>query len=354
MLLLRCGSKNRLNCLLCPISDCVLFSPLFPFFYLLLNQVRKAAYTLQNLIDGMETALDDGDITSDLFKDCDAIMIITVCKLAFVGGIRFGTGLVVSRNKRDPSKWSAPCAIILLGLTFGAQIGGSLTDLIVPMHDKDAVARFSVPGGSHIMLGGEAGLALGPIGRTGEASMHGSTRGVDTAVSYSHSRGLYSGITVDGALVKVRDDVNQKFYGNAVNPKDLFSGAIEPPPAAAPLYEKLELYESKARGEGGWAKSTREANAPPPGSYGGGSSGGTNGGGDSGGGWRLTGEQHQAAYTAGASMYENSTPEQRQTAFNAGVSAYNSATPEQRQAVAGAAYNVATSQSSQADSSVFI
>ena len=46
--------------------------------------MRKAAYTLQNLIDGMETALDDGDITSDLFKDCDAIMIITVCKLAFV------------------------------------------------------------------------------------------------------------------------------------------------------------------------------------------------------------------------------------------------------------------------------
>ena len=313
----------------------------------------------------METALDDGDISLDLFKDCDAIMIITVCKLAFVGGIRFGTGLVVSRNKRDPTKWSAPCAVILLGLTFGAQIGGSLTDLIIPMHDKDAVAHFSVPGGSHIMLGGEAGLALGPIGRSGEASMHGSTRGFDTAVSYSHSRGLYSGITVDGALVKVRDDVNQKFYGSAVNPAHLFDGRIEPPPAAAPLYEKLELYESRTRGEGAWARQQREEAAPPPASSGGGysdaygadsSSGSSSSSGQAT--WNLTAEQQQAAYSTGSSMYQNSTPEQRQAVYSAGTSVYNSATPEQRQAFAGAAYNAATSQSmsqsGQADSSVFI
>jgi hypothetical protein len=182
--------------------------------------------------------------------------------------------------------------------------------------------------------------------------MHGSTRGVDTAVSYSHSRGLYSGITVDGALVKVRDDVNKKFYGSDVDPLHLFNGIIEPPPAAAPLYDKLALYESKARGEGGWARSKREEAAPPPGSYGGGSSG--EGSGDSQGSWRLTGEQQQAAYNTGAAMYENSTPEQRQAAYNAGASAYNSATPEQRQAVAGAAYNAAAGQSTQADSSVFI
>ena len=323
-----------------------------PTRFTLGGEIRKAAYTLQNLIDGMETALDDGNITSDLFRDCDAIMFITVCKLAFLGGVRFGTGLVVSRSKRDPTKWSAPCAVILLGLTFGAQIGGSLTDLIVPMHDKNAVKHFSVPGGSHVMLGGEAGLALGPIGRSGEASIGASMRGVDTAVSYSHSRGLYSGITVDGGLVKVRDDVNLKFYGKTVNPAHLFNGQIDPPPAANPLYEKLAQYESKARGGEGQVPSRSDnsyGGTEQSSSFGGGfggsvGSGGGGGGSDSGnGGWSLSTSE-------ATSMYQNSTPEQRQAALNAGTTLYNSTTPEQRRAFAESVTDAAANN----DSSVFI
>ena len=143
---------------------------------------------MQNLIDGFETALDDGHLSEDLLRDAEALMFMTVTKAAFVWGVRFGTGLVIRRLQGAPNgqRWSAPCAILMAGLTMGAQIGAEVTDMVVPLHEVDAVEHFSVPGGSHLMLGGETGLAFGPLGRSGEASVLASTRGMDATMSYSH------------------------------------------------------------------------------------------------------------------------------------------------------------------------
>lgn len=214
-----------------------------PVRFTLGGELRKAAYSVQNLIDGVQTKLEDTQLNEDLFQGCAALMFLTVFKAAFVGGIRFGSGLVVRRN-RGPTGWSAPCAIAMAGVTFGAQIGAEVTDMIVPLEDMDAIEHFSVPGGSHALVGGEAGLALGPIGRTGEASLMASNRGLDTTVSYSHSKGLYGGMSMEGAVVRVRDDVNLKFYGYTVDPRALFEGQIAPPKAADPLYDKLREYEA--------------------------------------------------------------------------------------------------------------
>uniref|UniRef100_A0A7S2WES1 FYVE-type domain-containing protein n=1 Tax=Rhizochromulina marina TaxID=1034831 RepID=A0A7S2WES1_9STRA len=212
-----------------------------PTRFTLGGEVRKAAYTMTNLIDGLETAIKDAEVTADLFQNCRAVLFITVAKIAFIGGLRFGTGLVIARRGNS---WSAPCAVFMVGLSFGAMIGAEVTDMVVPLHDSAAVAHFSGVGGTHLVVGGEAGLALGPIGRSGEASVQASTKGVGTAVSYSHSRGLYTGITLDGSMVQVRDDVNRKFYGKDVDPGEILNGTIDPPPAAGPLYEKLAEYEA--------------------------------------------------------------------------------------------------------------
>merc|ERR1719231_1951994 len=82
------------------------------------------------------------------------------------------------------------------------------------------------------------------MGRSGEASVMASTRSLDTAVSYSHSRGVFGGMSVEGAYVTVRDDVNRKFYGRDVDPRKLLDGTMPAPNAAAPLYHKLEEYEA--------------------------------------------------------------------------------------------------------------
>ena len=219
-----------------------------PIRFTLGGEIRKAANTVQNMIDGIGTealGLDDKEVTRDLVTNCKAILFLTVVKFAFVGGIRFGSGMVVCQSPRNGG-WSAPCAVMLGGITLGVQFGAQVVDMIIPLHDDTALAHFSVRGGTHVMLGSELGVALGPLGRSVEATVMASNRSVDTAVSYSHSRGLYSGVTLDGALVSVRDDVNQKFYGRKVEPASLFDGTIRPPIAAEPLYAKLNEYSKSA------------------------------------------------------------------------------------------------------------
>lgn len=211
------------------------------------GEIRKATYSLQNLIDGFGTSLaEDALVSRDLFSDCIGVLFITVVHLSFLGGLRGGTGLFVSRRKGPGEKaaeWSAPCAVYMGGLTFGAQFGAQVCDMVIPFHDQAALEHFSTRGGVHAMVGSELGIAIGPLGRAAEASVLTSTRSVNSTVSYSHSRGFYLGVTLDGAMVGVRDDINTKFYGYEVQPRDLLNGAISTPVAAEPLYLKLQEYE---------------------------------------------------------------------------------------------------------------
>ena len=174
-------------------------------------------------------------------------MFITVLKVAFLGGVRVGTGLVVSRTvlESGESAWSAPCAVALGGFTAGIQFGAAVVDMIIPLHGPDAIAHFSSRGGAHALIGTELAFAFG-VGRSAKASLHASESGVDSTMSYSQSRGLYAGVTLDGAVCKIRDDVNRNFYGCDVEPPSLFNGTvISPPTAGAPMYLKLAEYESR-------------------------------------------------------------------------------------------------------------
>lgn len=97
-----------------------------PARFTLGGEIRKAAYSMQNLVDGVETTVKDTEVSADVFQGCQAVLFITVAKIAFIGGVRFGTGLVVARTAGG---WSAPCAVYMLGLTFGAAIGGRVSSL---------------------------------------------------------------------------------------------------------------------------------------------------------------------------------------------------------------------------------
>eukprot|EP00854_Cymbomonas_tetramitiformis_P018134 gene18134-21600_t len=188
-----------------------------PMRFTLGGEVRKAAYTIQNMIDGVENLVDDKDVGHEIFEEAIALVFLTVAKVAFIGGVRFGTVL-----------------------------GAEVTDMVIPLYDRKALNQFQSQGDSHLMLGGEAGIALGPVGRNVAAEMHvASVVSHASTISYSHSRGLYGGVTLEGAIVNVRDDVNLKFYGFPVTPAMLFSGEIPCPPAAQPLYDKLAEYEQR-------------------------------------------------------------------------------------------------------------
>jgi len=311
-----------------------------PVNYSLGGEVRKASYSIQNLIDGVEAFIEDDSFRSKMLTDSEALVFITVGKVAFGTGIKFGTGLLINKLPGTELGWSAPCAVGLFGITFGIVAGAEVTDMIIPLPTKKVLEHFKQSWG--MTMGGEAALAFGPVGRTAAADAVGSGAGVSTATSISNSKGLYGGVTLDGSVIKTRQDINKKFYGRDYTVDEILDGSVACPPAASPLYEKLADYKRVVQqragnffgdtgDEGGgagsssassWGRSSaspvatavptsRQQQAPPSNS---------------------ASDPRAAAAGAAYGAYQQATPEQRAAAWNAGASAYNSATPEQRSA----------------------
>jgi SH3 domain-containing YSC84-like protein 1 len=160
---------------------------------------------------------------------------MTVLKAGFLGSGRFGSGIVVARL--SDSSWSAPSAIATAGAGLGGQIGVELTDFVFILNDAAAVRTFSQVG--TLTLGGNVSIAAGPIGRNAEAAGAANTRGVAAVFSYSKTKGLFAGVSLEGSVLVERKDANEKLYNNRVTARQLLSGAIRPPPAADPLMRVL-------------------------------------------------------------------------------------------------------------------
>jgi hypothetical protein len=133
--------------------------------------------------------------------------------------------------------WSAPSAIATGGAGFGGQIGFELTDFVFILNDASAVKTFSQAGS--LTLGGNVSLAAGPVGRNAEAAGAASLRSVAGIFSYSKTKGLFAGVSLEGSAIIERKDANAKLYGRQVSARELLSGGERPPPQAAPLLNIL-------------------------------------------------------------------------------------------------------------------
>lgn len=133
--------------------------------------------------------------------------------------------------------WSAPSAIGTGGAGFGGQIGFELTDFVFILNDAAAVRTFSQAGS--LTLGGNVSIAAGPVGRNAEAAGAASLKGVAGVFSYSKTKGLFAGVSIEGSAIIERRDANEKLYGRRFTAAELLSGAVPPPPAAAPLMSIL-------------------------------------------------------------------------------------------------------------------
>lgn len=163
------------------------------------------------------------------------LAVLTVLKAGFVGSGRFGSGVVVARLA--DGTWSAPSAIATAGAGVGGQIGFELTDFVFILNDASAVRAFSQFGA--LTLGGNVSLAAGPVGRNAEASGAASTRGVAAVFSYSKTKGLFAGVSLEGSMLVERKDANEKLYHSRVSASQLLTGTIPVPPAADALMRVL-------------------------------------------------------------------------------------------------------------------
>lgn len=146
-----------------------------------------------------------------------------------------GSGLIVARL--PDGRWSAPCALMTGGAGVGGLVGLELTDFVFVLTSDEAVNALATFGS--LTLGLNVSMAAGPMGRSAEATGTASRKGVASMLSYSKTRGLYGGVSLEGGVLLERADANKKIYGRKVTAKELLCGDITPPPETASLMRIL-------------------------------------------------------------------------------------------------------------------
>jgi len=179
------------------------------------NERLKAADRVMKEI----MATPDQSIPQELLQSSQCIVIVPgMKKAAFIIGAKYGKGFFLCRQDSGIG-WSAPAAIMVEGGSFGFQIGGSETDVVMLVmntggRDKLLSSKFT--------LGADASVAAGPVGRTATAKtdlqLHAEM------LAYSRSRGLFAGIALDGATLRPDEDTNKEMYGSEITNKEIVTG----------------------------------------------------------------------------------------------------------------------------------
>lgn len=200
------------------------------------KECDKAVRIFSSFVDSRNNGL-DGVIPRHILESAKGFAIFTIFKAGFLFSARGGTGIVIA--KLGDGNWSAPSAIGCAGVGVGSQLGAELTDFLIVLNSTSAVKSFMSAGS--LTLGGNLSIAVGPLGRNGEAIGSVSSKGKVAAMySYSKTRGLFGGISVEGSVIVERQDANALAYQQDVTAKSLLSGAVPPPDWATTLTRTLE------------------------------------------------------------------------------------------------------------------
>lgn len=193
-----------------------------------------------NVLNEIMGAPDNG-IPSDLLDKAVCVGIVpSELKFAIGVGGSYGRGVLVCR-KGGTGAWAAPSLFTLGGGSFGFQLGGKATDVVFIVMNARGASKLVQ---DNVKLGGELSAAAGPVGRSGEGATDAQMRA--EILSYSRTRGLFAGASLDGAVVKQDKDDNQKLYGRRVTAQEiLFGGAVSAPATAHGLDRALNKYSPR-------------------------------------------------------------------------------------------------------------
>ncbi|KAF8635959.1 hypothetical protein AX15_000124 [Amanita polypyramis BW_CC] len=202
------------------------------------GEAEKAANILGSfLADPDDPASALNSIPKAVLQHARGLAIFQVIKAGFVFSGKAGSGIVIARL--PDGSWSAPSCIATGGLGWGLQVGADITDFVIVLNSEDAVRAFSI--GGNVTIGGNISAAAGPIGTGG--SVQASLAHPTPMFSYSKSKGLFAGLSLEGTVLIERKDANRDFYGSPVPAKDILSGRVPPPEVASRLYEIIEAAE---------------------------------------------------------------------------------------------------------------
>lgn len=172
--------------------------------------VEKARMSFDNFVAAKEM----GGFR-DMLKTAKGVFVAPqVLKGAFIVGASGGSGVLLARDAKT-HRWYGPAFYTIGEASFGLQAGGSASEVILlAMTDRGVTAFLS----NSVKLGADVGVAVGPVGAGAAAATANLSADI---VSFSRSKGLYGGVSVDGAVVATRDSLNEAYYGKKVNATDI-------------------------------------------------------------------------------------------------------------------------------------
>jgi SH3 domain-containing YSC84-like protein 1 len=183
----------------------------------------------------------DKGIPQELLDKARCVVVVPGMKKAgFVIGAKYGRGFAACR-RQDGSGWSAPAAMRVEGGSLGFQIGASETDVVLLVMNNGGMKHLL---SDKFTIGGEATAAAGPLGRDASAQTDAALNA--EMLSYSRSRGLFAGISLDGATLRPDEEANRELYARNATNREILSGDFKTPDAAQ-RFERALNRESVTR-----------------------------------------------------------------------------------------------------------
>src|SRR5438132_9732096 len=206
-----------------------------------MDRVKDAGVVLKEILNIPD------DIPKDLLDRAECVIVLpSVKKLAIGIGGSYGRGVMVCRSgEHFTGSWTAPAMYALEGGNIGFQLGGQATDFVIlVMNPRGAQSLM----GSKVKLGADASAAAGPKGRSAESATDVVMRA--EMLSYSRSRGLFAGVSLEGSTLRSDNRANRKLYGREVSAKQILrEGKVGAPAAAHELLAELNKYSPKNKSE---------------------------------------------------------------------------------------------------------
>ena len=201
------------------------------------DRVKGAGTVLQEIVDIPD------DIPKDLFDRAECVIVLpSVLKLAIGIGGSYGRGVMTCRSGQHfTGPWGAPAMYALEGGNIGFQLGGEATDFVLlVMNPRGAESLM----GSKVKLGADAAAAAGPKGRDATGATDIAMRA--EILSYSRSRGLFAGISLEGSTLRPDNRANEKLYGRKLSVREIVrQGRVRPPASAEEMLAVLEKHSPK-------------------------------------------------------------------------------------------------------------
>lgn len=201
---------------------------------------EKADARVMQALDTLNKAMKDDEesIPRNLIKQAKAVAIFPgMLKAGFILGGEGGTGVVLERHK--DGKYSPPAFFTMGGASVGLQIGASSTDMIlVVMKQKGLDGILN----NQVKFGAGVSAAVGPVGGAASTGLTAAARDADV-LSYSWSKGLFAGVSLDGLGIEYDEETSKNYYGQDLSVRDILEGGkAKPPESAKKLMSALEKY----------------------------------------------------------------------------------------------------------------